>query len=103
MHFYSDPEREKETYALPDCEVFYADRGEWAYDLRSGERCDFDWCDHCEGNGCDECQGNGYPVTIEPCEAGYYFWFCFPGCLPDSEPFGPYETEEEAIAAARDQ
>ena len=23
----------------------------------------------------------------------YYYWYCFPGCLPDSEPIGPFENE----------
>jgi hypothetical protein len=30
---------------------------------------------------------------------GWYYWACFPGCLPDSDPIGPFETEEEAIEA----
>ena len=29
---------------------------------------------------------------------GWYWQACFPGCLPDSEPFGPFETEAEALA-----
>ena len=28
---------------------------------------------------------------------GYYYWACFPGCLPDGDPVGPFETEEEAL------
>ena len=28
--------------------------------------------------------------------AGWYWWFCQPGCLPDSHPVGPYSTEHEA-------
>ena len=32
---------------------------------------------------------------------GWYWWTCFPGCLPDSEPHGPFETEDEATADAR--
>lgn len=28
--------------------------------------------------------------------AGYYWWTCCPGCMPDSEASGPFETEEEA-------
>ena len=34
-------------------------------------------------------------------ETGFYYWFCFPGCLPDSEPMGPFETHEEALSDAR--
>jgi hypothetical protein len=33
---------------------------------------------------------------------GWYYWFCFPGCLPDSEPFGPFDTKEEALEDARE-
>ena len=34
--------------------------------------------------------------------AGWYWWACFPGCLPDGDPFGPFETEAEALADAQD-
>ena len=30
-------------------------------------------------------------------DAGFYWWACFPGCLPDGDPIGPFETEEEAL------
>lgn len=72
--FYSEPSREHDAWALPDCEVFYANTGELHID------------------GMDD----------EPSEAGFYFWFCFPGCMPESEPYGPYPTEQAAIDAARD-
>lgn len=32
--------------------------------------------------------------------AGFYWWTCCPGCLPDSDASGPFETEEEAIEDA---
>ncbi len=35
--------------------------------------------------------------------SGWYWWACFPGCLPDSEPNGPFATEAEAISNALDQ
>jgi hypothetical protein len=35
-------------------------------------------------------------------EPGWYWWFCFPGCLSDGEPVGPFETERAAIADAQD-
>jgi hypothetical protein len=31
----------------------------------------------------------------------WYYWYCFPGCLPDSDPVGPFETEAAALAAAQ--
>lgn len=69
---YFDPEREDDPYSLPDCEVFYLDENEMQ----------------------DE---NG-----EYLPSGWYWWACFPGCLPDSDPNGPFETEEEALQDAQD-
>jgi hypothetical protein len=71
--FYSDPERENDAWALPDVEVFYAWEGE------------LEW----EGQE-------------EPSEEGWYYWFCLPGCMPDSDPIGPFETEAEAINDAKE-
>ena len=28
---------------------------------------------------------------------GWFWWACHPGCLPDGEPFGPFDTEAEAV------
>ena len=48
----------------------------------------------------EECQ----PGTVlwdddldEPRGKGYYYHFAQPGCLPDSDYFGPFETRAEAI------
>jgi len=70
--FYSDPSRENDKYSLPDAEAFHMSEGESVDD---------------EG---------------EPLSAGYYYWYCFPGCLPDSGIFGPFETQLKAITDARD-
>jgi len=77
---YTDPTREMEPYALPNAEVFYFSQLEANYNLEN--------LDHA-----DE-----YTLT----EAGWYWWSCFPGCLPDGEANGPYDTESEAIADAQD-
>ena len=53
-----------------------------------------DYCPACNGD-----PGN----TEEHLEHDkWYYWYCFPGCLPDSDPIGPFDTEEEAIEDARD-
>jgi hypothetical protein len=38
------------------------------------------------------------PATEEAAEelAGFYWWSCQPGCLPDGEAYGPFETAAEA-------
>jgi len=33
-------------------------------------------------------------------EGGWFWWYCMPGCLPDSAPFGPFETRADAEADA---
>lgn len=35
--------------------------------------------------------------------SGWYWWACFPGCLPDGDASGPFNTEAEAIADAREE
>ena len=72
--FYYNPADAKDPHRLPDAETFYVD-----------------------GTDPDFVDFDG-----EPYEAGYYFWSCFPGCMPDSDPFGPYDTEQAAIDAAQD-
>lgn len=34
-------------------------------------------------------------------EPGFYWWACFPGCMPDGDAVGPFTTEEEAIRDAQ--
>ena len=89
MQGYSNPERENDPHALPDVEVWHV-----------GER---DRYSVCEVNGEIHTQ---QPSTQRPCEdcpeAGWYWWACFPGCLPDGEPNGPFATEAEALADAQE-
>ena len=33
---------------------------------------------------------------------GWFWWPCFPGCLPDSGAFGPFTTESDAISDAQE-
>ena len=76
---YSNPSRENDPHALPDVEVFYARAGEL------GLSTDADPYAEPEAN-----------------EAGWYYWFYFPGCLPDGDPIGPFSTRDEAIADAQE-
>ena len=78
MQVYSDPEREDDPHALPDVEVFKVTRGE------SG-LCYI-----------------GEMILREDMEPGWYYQACFPGCLPDSDPVGPYDTKREAVKASQE-
>ena len=68
--FYTDPSREQEQHALPNAEAFYV---------------------------VDEVKGvyNGDDVIFAG--SGWYWWACMPGCLPDGDPIGPFNTEQLAI------
>ncbi len=80
MRIYSDPSQADDTWTLPDVEVFRVSPMEAIYNQQNADR------------------ANEYTIF----EPGYYWWTCLPGCLPDSSPFGPYETEAAAIEAAQD-
>jgi len=71
--FYVDPEAEDDPSSIPSAESFYASNPDDLGDFR------------------DTCY-NG---------PGWYYWYCLPGCLPDSQPYGPYATEADAQQACR--
>ena len=80
---YSDPSREEETYALPDIETFHHPN-------------DYQLNEPGAGTGL---AGDDFGYDYYP--SGWYWWSCFPGCLPDGDPVGPFNTEEEALANAQ--
>lgn len=85
---YSDPSRESDPYALPNIEVFYLDKPT---------------CDHCgrrqASKLAETCRSCG--AILPEFTAGWYWQACFPGCLPDGEPCGPFDTEADAVADAQ--
>src|SRR4029453_9578635 len=95
---YSDPSRETSPTSLPDVETFQANYGT---------------CPGCgalvfgghytspDGKLVADCE-DGDEQGIELTERGWFYWFCFPGCLPDSGPMGPFADEAEALKDARE-
>lgn len=75
MQAYSDPTRESDPHALPNIEVFYMHESIWF-----GMEGDFHYDD-----------------------SGWYYWYCLPGCLPDSDPVGPFDSYEAALEDAQDE
>jgi hypothetical protein len=73
MYFYTDVKREGQPHALPNAETHY---------------------NRTEDNFFVDEEGNPLPV-------GWYYAYGQIGCLWDSAPIGPFDTEEEAIADAR--
>jgi len=100
MQAYSDPAREADAYALPDLEV-WKDRS-FVVDCPccgSGEYPGFPLSSRTGEADCPTC-GVSAPGVSFPDKA-YWYWFCFPGCLPDSDAVGPFDSEAEALADAR--
>ncbi len=100
MQAYSDPSRECGPTALPDIEVFHqtymeflkADSGTWL-----AER----W-QEIVGDGYGAIESVNRNVQAAHSLAGWYWWACFPGCLPEGDPNGPFETEADALADAQE-
>ena len=92
MQAYSDTSRENDPHALPDLEVFYMnvrDFVEASHDTWMAERTlEIEPSQFSNLTDCSELEG-------------WYWWICYPGCLPDSNPIGPFDTENEALADAR--
>jgi hypothetical protein len=47
-------------------------------------------------------QARNYDGEGNPVEPGWYWWPCFPGCLPDGEAIGPFSTSREAFRDAQE-
>ena len=103
MQAYSDPTRESDAHALPDIEVFHVDTEEcfdsdtWMYERL---------CDAMLEAGIQETPDVDNPVHQAEAlatVAGWYWWSCFPGCMPDSDAIGPFDSEAEALADVREQ
>lgn len=39
-------------------------------------------------------------LTGKEVNPGWYWWPCFPGCVPDGEAIGPFDSEAAALADA---
>lgn len=88
---YSNPDREHEPHALPDIEVFKRF-------YINCSKCGSVLLTDSGYYSCSECERMG---NTERTEQGWFYWFCFPGCLPDSDPNGPFPTKAEALADAQ--
>lgn len=89
MQAYSNPNRETDPHALPNVEVFYHEHAKRELcALNAGDKAEL--YGECIVNDEGDCGGTGW-----------YWHPCFPGCMPDGEPFGPFDTEAGALADAQ--
>lgn len=102
---YSNPERETDPHALPDIETFeltaheVAERDEdmmWEYMKRREYRL-------ASMNSKVREKMLDAMVQENGIEGGWFYWYCFPGCLPDSQAIGPFKSCKEALNAAQEE
>lgn len=100
---YSDPGRENDPHALPDIEVFELTAREVA---EGDEDLINDYMKRHEFrlaamNSRDRNAMFDAMIEQNGITGGWFWWSCFPGCLPDGEPIGPFETHAAALADAQ--
>jgi hypothetical protein len=101
---YSNPDRESDPHALPDIEVFELTAREVA---EMDEDMVYEYMKRHEfrlatmNSQTREAMFDAM-IEAEGIQGGWFYWFCFPGCLPDSTPFGPYDSYKEALKAAQE-
>lgn len=104
MQAYSDPSRESDPHALPDAEVFQLTAQEIAEqdsDLIHEYLKRHEFC-LATMNSRDRERMLDAIVEEQGITGGWFYWFCLPGCLPDSDPIGPFVSRAEALADAQD-
>jgi hypothetical protein len=101
MQAYSDPRRASDMYSLPDVEVFELTATEvaaqdedlvWEYQKRFKLA---------SMNSRDREAMLNAMVEENGITGGWFWWTCFPGCLPDSDAIGPFATRREALEDAQ--
>ena len=102
---YSNPKRADDPHALPDIEVFQLTAREAA---EQDEEMVFDYMKRHEfrlasiNSKTREAMFDAM-IAEEGITGGWFWWSCFPGCLPDSSrPMGPFETYQEALNDAQE-
>ena len=77
-YIYRDPARRNDPHALPDVEIIYMTKNKLVQ------------------------MGMEHGLYLGSSDEGWYWASGFPGCLWDSDPVGPFPTEQEAIDDVRE-
>jgi hypothetical protein len=102
MQVYSNPKRESDPHALPDVEVFYMTAEEHVTqdeDLMWEATKKFPFATM---SSRDREKAIEWAVEESGATGGWFYWYCLPGCLPDSSPEGPFPTADAAKQAAQE-
>ena len=102
-HHYSDTKKERDAWSLPDVETFQLTAHEVAETMEEEIYAAMKLPEFrlASMNGRDREKLLDYIVEEHSVTGGWFYWYCFPGCLPEGSPFGPYKSQRAALAAAR--
>jgi hypothetical protein len=98
---YSDPQRESDPHALPDIETFKLTASECACmdeDAVWEAQKRFPLM---HMNSRDRDKAIEWIIAEYGITGGWFWHSCFPGCMPDGPPIGPFDTEALALADAQ--
>lgn len=95
---YSNPARRSDAHSLPDIEIFELTASEVA---EMDEDTIHEYMRRPEFklaamNSQVRARMIDAIVYEQELTGGWFWWSCFPGCMPDSEPMGPFKTYGEA-------
>jgi hypothetical protein len=103
MQAYSNPKRENNPHSLPDVEIFEltaieaAEQQEellWVYSKKPEYKL--------ASMNSKIREKMLQAIVDEECiEGGWFWWSCFPGCMPDGPAIGPFKTAKEALEDAQ--
>lgn len=99
-YFYTNPESASDEHALPDAETVELTAEEVAvmdeYAVReTGRRFPL-----MHMNSREHERAIAWLIDEFGIEGGWFYWYCAPGASPMGSPMGPFDTEQEARAAA---
>lgn len=103
MQAYSNQDRENEEHALPDLEIFQLTAEEQAEQI--DEDTAWEYAKDFPRAGFNSRVRQRMIDAIiegEGLTGGWFYWYCFPGCMPDSEANGPFATRDEALKDAQE-
>jgi hypothetical protein len=99
---YSSPERAADKYSLPDIEVFELTAEETA---EQDEDMLHEYMRKHEFRLASMNRATRDKMVAAMIEdnsivGGFFWWCCFPGCMPEGPAIGPFKTREEALQDA---
>ena len=104
MQAYSDESRENDPHTLPDLEIFQLTASEVAEqdEVLLDEYMSRHEFRLAAMNSRVREKMIDAMIEEEGITGGWFYWYCFPGCLPDSPAIGPYASAKEAKKAAQE-